>query len=319
MQTEITQGLYQRLQKLTAEATPEQLVYLTKALELIRDKEDEEKAAAHAINEIEAITKRSIAGINDLKTDVINSLKEIVKEQTSSFNTTIENMKHTAHVTNNISDTVMIPEAIPYLMVVRGFDKNYSGNLSRAFAYRDILNFDRSMDTGISYYDEPSIKYMRCKPFYLNYNKTEVAGISHHFAFMIFLKNTTRSDITTQIKLNTYGDESKSPHKSLWIGVPNATNSERDKINSLKWSDIAKLEATEKSHHDKYEITCPADKTVIFMVHVYSSYGNEINFEMNDDRKDEFFVGGLEIDKERTVKALQLPRIGAPSTWTIWK
>ena len=316
MRTEATQGLYQRLQKLTGEATAEQLVYLTKSLELLKNKEDEEKATADALNEIKTVTKRSVDSVNDLKAEIMSSLKKMEEEQRLSFEesmeklrSTVSNANYAASANSNFSN-LFIPEAIPYLTIARGFDRSYYNHDKLwSFSHISILNADRLSDPAIAYSEVYSMKYMRCKPFSIVYNRARVIDISHQFALIMFLRNTTSGDIATQIITEHYGDN-KPAQENLMIGTPNSTNSERDKINSMKWDNIIKLEGTEKSHQNKYNITIPADKTVAFMVSVCSSYGEGLGIIINS--QDKFLEDGLEIDKERTIKALQLPRTGAP-------
>ncbi|APR98634.1 hypothetical protein [Wolbachia endosymbiont of Folsomia candida] len=142
---------------------------------------------------------------------------------------------------------------------------------------------------------------------------------------VIFVKNTTSSDITRAINfVATSYWSSGYEGAGLFVGTPNESNINKSKISSIAWTTIHGYSSSNSSYSKSENIKIPAGKTVAVLLYTspyynentYSYYVQFMQWGIYNFRSN-FLTTGLEVDIERTLRASQCP--GLQYTYQIWQ
>ncbi len=148
---------------------------------------------------------------------------------------------------------------------------------------------------------------------------------SSYDLILIFIKNTKEFPLTRTFYRYLSCDSVNADYTSAsaYVGTPNEVNDKRDSISSIEWVQVHTKSADSNGEEASFAITIPAGKTIALLFnscsnyyHNNSNYGHLTFFSaigIYDFGK--FLTEGLEVDHERTLKALQHKTINIYEIW----
>ncbi len=147
---------------------------------------------------------------------------------------------------------------------------------------------------------------------------------SSYDLILMFLKNTTELPLTRTFFRYLSSDDANSTYNnaSTYVGTPDRSDADRDKITSIQWSQVHTKSADIYGETASFAVTVPEKKTVAllfnscprFYANDYSQYSFYSSIGIYDFSK--FLTEGLEVDHERTLKAFQYK---TPNIYEIWR
>lgn len=264
---------------------------------------------------------------------VISVDKSLATKATKSeLNSGISNLKQTLASKDNLLGIQILPGTKPFLYCRmrrsgRGYlgypwTSNYSlyaNNSSARFMFEQLVGYRNS-----SSYDcfaiPPSMHFSGNGGTWMkNEGWTEYAYTSNQYNYpsydmlVMFVKNTTNSDMTRTFGryLSSNNSNGSYNRSSVYVGTPNYQNQSKGSINSIGWSNVYNYSSNTYATNANFNVTIPRGKTVAILMYstayFYTSGSSHYMFysTIGFYNLNSFLCDGLEIDRERTLKAYQ--------------
>ncbi len=141
---------------------------------------------------------------------------------------------------------------------------------------------------------------------------------------LMFLKNTTELPLTRTFYRYLSSDDENGAYTSAssYLGVPNQSDENRDKTTDIQWTQVHTKSGDINGEAANFAVTIPEGKTVALLLNSSSYYYTPGSYHyafysaIGIYDFDKFLTAGLEVDHERTMKALQHKTI---NTYEIWR
>ncbi len=323
-------------------------------LSLLDTKKDANIAAINSAGDLGTIrnTVNNLKAINDVPNG--SSIMKEVKIREEQLNTLSTNFKSIndipsgSSIMKEVKNRNMIEQgSLPLLFGILNRHNDYSWGsghftteLGKWYSDTSYTNNMFCLLTGahthstsyVSFYRPPSIYPLQGKngtfiyrEFYLRYAVSD-NNFKYPYALLgvIFVKNTTNSDITRMLYFvgSSYWS-SQYEGAGVFVGTPNNTNANKAQISSISWKNIYDIGSSNNSFSHSGNVTIPAKKTIAILF--YTSpyyYTNTSSYYVQFMQwgiynfRSSFLTTGLEVDIERTLRAWQCP--GLEHTHQIW-
>ena len=185
------------------------------------------------------------------------------------------------------------------------------------------------------FYKEPSLCFLQGskgnfieQEMYMKYANSANMYTYPYAAFgVFFVKNTTASSINSTVNFGgSSGWSSGYEGAGVFIGTPNNTNTNADKISEIAWKTAFSYTSSAPAFNGSATFVVPADSTVAVLLYTSSFYNTTptsknyhsqfIAWNLSKIRS-EFLINGLEIDFDRTLNAWQCR--GFSTTNQLWR
>ncbi|MFT4327276.1 MAG: hypothetical protein AB3P07_01360 [Wolbachia pipientis] len=318
-------------------------------------------AKTGSLTEINALKTESLKALKTSSDSHISLLDTRKNEHIALINSTgaLGNIKNTLKAINDLpggssimkeiqSCAVVQSGSLPFLFGVLSRYNDYGwGNgyfttdLGKWYVDTSYTNNMFSLVVGchnystsyVSFYKPPSVYFMQgkngtfiYKELYSRYTINE-NQFKYPYALLgvTFVKNTTSSDITRT--LNFIGSaywNSQYEGAGAFVGAPNNTNVNKEKISSISWKNIYNLGSSNSGFSSSGSVIIPSGKTVAVLFYTSPYYYTSSNSYYTQfmqwgiyNFRSSFLTTGLEIDVERTLRAWQCS--GLEHTYQIWQ
>lgn len=303
-----------------------------------------------ALTAISQLEKQSLKNIDDKGIEGL-SLLDSRKDTNIAAIDSSGNLDQIKGAVDNLSKeikshNIIEPESLPLLFgILNRYNdnwgsSNFSSELGQWYSSTTGANYMLALLAGAhkestkycSFYRPPQLYFLQgtngtflYKEMYLRYAvSANIYQYPYALLGVIFVKNTSKEDITRTLNFTgSSGWSSGYEGAGVFVGTPDAINPDKEKISAVTWTNVQKHSSTSTELSSSATIVIPAEKTVTIVLYTspyyYTSssnyYAQFMYFGIYNFRSN-FLTTGLEIDRERTLRALQCP--GLEHVYQIW-
>jgi hypothetical protein len=295
-----------------------------------------------ALSEMEADILQNLSLLDTRKNehlaqiaDAVNDLVTQASEEMATFNE-INDLPEGTTLSQELQKRSLIEQnALPFVFGVlsRGEDNYGLGGFTTALGiWTDVANANTIMSllTGCHSYDTSYTAFFRPPQlcffqgnngvFMHKHLNTTYAYSSSQYYYphaalgVVFVKNTTNAAITKTLSFGgSVGGSSSYGGMAVFVGTPNEENT------AITWVKPYSSSSTASNTSSTASVTVPANTTVAVLLYTSGYYVSTSNSHYSTflhwylyNMKSAFLTNGLEIDKEKTLKAWQCPGYSDP-------
>ncbi|GHM58161.1 MAG: hypothetical protein sL5_10600 [Candidatus Mesenet longicola] len=303
-----------------------------------------------ALTAISQLEKQSLKNIDDKSIESL-SLLDTRKDANIAVIDSSGNLDQIKGAVDDLSKkikshSIIAPESVPLLFgILNRYNdnwgsSNFSSELGQWYSSTTSANYMLALLAGAhkestkycSFYKPPQLYFLQgtngtflYKEMYLRYAiSTNIYQHPYALLGVIFVKNTSKEDITRTLNFTgSSGWSSGYEGAGVFVGTPDTINPNKEKTSTVTWANVQKHNSTSTELSSSATIVIPAEKTVAIVLYTSPYYYTNTNnyyaqfmyFGIYNFRSS-FLTTRLEIDRERTLRALQCQ--GLEYVYQIW-
>jgi hypothetical protein len=170
----------------------------------------------------------------------------------------------------------------------------------------------------------PSARWLKSDSWVEYVSSTNQHEFRSYELILMFVKNTTTADITSTF-YRYYSGASDNTHwnySSVYQGTPDQTDADSSTISNITWTIAESISSATAGDPSDFPVTVPAGKTVALILYSSATWDTTsatdfhvFNSTIGVYRFGDFLVTGLEVDHQRTLKALQMRTQNIHEIW----
>ena len=307
-----------------------------------------------SLTALQTATTTNLSLLDARKDTNITAINTTGQTQLQALNTLVSNFSSINDVPANstimteVRNRNMIETgALPFIFGVLSRQNDYWGygdltsqlgvwynNVANADSMLQLLAGSHAQTTNYAgFYKPPQLHFLQgsagnfiYKEMYVKY-AVSTNEYSYPYAGLgvIFIKNTTASDITRTVSFggSTYWS-SGYEGMGLFVATPNNTNANKSSISGLTWTNLYNNATSTANIASSASVVIPAGKTVAILLYTSAYYYTGINSYYAQflhwyifSFRNGFLTTGLEVDIDRTLRAWQCR--GYQYSYELWK